>query len=80
MTSIIATLSYSPTCQSRGSQYGKKLTTDLMASVRNGGARKHRVYVTRYGNAGSAWFTHKGIRYTLPDTAEVDIPVLCEVV
>lgn len=75
---IIATLTYSPAPRSRRGEYGKKLVTNYMISVRNGGSRQHRIYVTCYGNAGTCWFTHKGIRYILPDAAEIDIPILCE--
>lgn len=76
MTSITATLTVSHTPAAEwGGQYGKKLTTSYMACVDQ---RKHRVYVTCYGNAGSAWFTHQGIKYYLPDTAEVGETVLCE--
>lgn len=41
------------------------------------GTRRHRVYVTIYGNAGTAWFNHHGTRYILPDTAGIGSHVLC---
>lgn len=60
------------------SGYGARIPAPIMVTVQNGGPRKHRVYVTLYGNAGSAWFNHRGHRYYLPDTAEAGDTVFCE--
>ena len=81
--SVFATLYDAPMAHHKAglswtaSGYGKRIPSAIMVAVDNGGPRRHRVYVTIYGNAGTAWFNHRGTRYILPDTAERGDRVLC---
>jgi hypothetical protein len=46
--------------------YGAKLTSSKMVFFRG---KWRRIYITCYGNAGSAWIETRGERFYLRDTA-----------
>lgn len=48
--------------QQTASGYGNKLTTSRVVCL-PGERRYRRVYITRWGNAGTAWITIKGETY-----------------
>lgn len=52
--------------QQTASGYGSKLTSRYCVQLADG--RVRRIYVTRYGNAGSAWIMLDGKRFHLHDT------------
>jgi hypothetical protein len=54
--------------QQTASGYGAKLTSRFSVQI-DGDKRKRRVYITRWSNAGSAWFFHEGGKVFIPDTA-----------
>ena len=53
--------------QQTASGYGAKLTSRRCVKL-PGENRLHRVYITRFGNAGSAWITYKGRKLHLMDS------------
>jgi hypothetical protein len=54
--------------QQTATGYGAKLTSRYSVQI-DGEKRKRRVYITRWANAGSAWFIHEGVQQYIPDTA-----------
>ena len=56
--------------QQTASGYGSRLTSRYKVQV-PGEHQERRVYVTCWSNSGTAWFTVRGTRYLVPESARL---------